>query len=118
MVGIPASAEAQAALDGLAYSRLNVDLRQATPHEDNLEWRNKLFVSLTGDTDARTRAVFSLLAEHRTLSGMNTRYDFELNLYEGYVRFRRDRLRRRRCEHRRRNDPREQGRKQHTQKSA
>jgi hypothetical protein len=79
---------ASSELGGIGYSRVNVDVKQENPYEDNLEWRNKLFVELRGEPRENILAVFSALAEHNTLSGRRTRAEYTLGLYEGYVRFR------------------------------
>ena len=82
----PASAETS--LSGLVYSRVNIDFRheRTAPFEDDKEWRNKVFVELKSDVSENLSATFSLLAEHDTLSGLNTRLNYRLGLYEGYAR--------------------------------
>lgn len=75
-------------LGGFGYSRLNVDLRLDNPHDDHLELRNKLFVQFEGEPRDNLRAVFSILAEHNTLTAQETRLEYSLQLYEAYVRLR------------------------------
>ena len=84
-------ARADVTLRGLAYSRLNVDLRQDNPYEDNLEWHNKLFFEVKADKSENVQAVMSVLGEHNTYSGLNTRLEWNLSLYEGYVRLQKSR---------------------------
>ena len=86
---VASPARADVAFRGLAYSRLNLDLRQDNPYEDNLEWHNKVFFQVKADRDEDTQAVFSVLGEHNTYSGRTTRLEYDLSLYEGYVRLRR-----------------------------
>ena len=83
-----AGTAAASSIGGLGYSRLNVDLRLDNPHDDHLEWRNKLFVQFEGEPRDNWRAVFSVLAEHNTLTAQETRLEYELALYEAYGRYR------------------------------
>jgi hypothetical protein len=83
-------AAAETSLSGLVYSRVNVDFRhdKSSPFEDDQEWRNKLFVELKADPKENVAATFSLLAEHDTLAGLDTRVNYRLGLYEAYARVR------------------------------
>lgn len=78
-------------MGGVAYSRINVDLRQDNPFEDNTELRSKLFLEVKGEPRENLLAHVSALAEHTVLSGQRTRMSYQLGLYEGFLRWRKDR---------------------------
>jgi hypothetical protein len=81
-------ADVSAQYRGKFYTRANFDIYRDSKSEQQIEWRNKLFLEGNLQPDESTRFVISLLSEYQLLwSEQDTVYRFFPELYEAYIKF-------------------------------